>query len=131
MLNGLIEIHDTRVTDIRTAGEDVVLVVDAYVHESAGRPGIDPGAGFSQHAELVFQRARILERPDGSTLWITGGMLTSTNRTFDNLLPIPFQLAEPLEFFAEGADGRLRIVAESAQLVLIGEPRFIEYVDGL
>jgi hypothetical protein len=127
MPNRMIELHDSRVTDIRIAGDDVVLEVDAYVHESEGVPGVDPGTGSSQEVRLVFERASIEERSCGSSLWILDGSIICGTKSLENQIPIPFDLAEPLELIASGGEGRLRIRAARARLVLVGEPRFVEH----
>ena len=39
MLNRMIELHDSEVVSIAEVGSQLVILLRAYVHQSAGRPG--------------------------------------------------------------------------------------------
>jgi hypothetical protein len=52
--NAAVEIHDSTLERIEHEGDDIVAVFSAYVHRSAGRPGIDAGSGWSQALHLRF-----------------------------------------------------------------------------
>jgi hypothetical protein len=54
-MNRHIELHDSRIARIDISPGAVQLQFDrAYLHQSTGRPGIDPGTGWTQAARLVF-----------------------------------------------------------------------------
>lgn len=46
-LNAAVEIHDSTLARIESSGDDVVGVIDAYIHRSAARPGVDRRTGWS------------------------------------------------------------------------------------
>ena len=57
-MNQSIELHDSVLGEIGFAEGDAKLsFVHAYIHRSEGRPGIDPGTGWSQKAELIIEEA--------------------------------------------------------------------------
>ncbi len=70
MPNLAIELHDSRVTGIRTEGSDVVLDLDAYVHLSDGEPGVDAGTGWTRPIRITvrdgWSGATSTARPWGS-----------------------------------------------------------------
>jgi hypothetical protein len=47
-----IEIHDSKLESIATDSANVVLYGSAHSHPSEGRPGLDPGTGWRQHAVI-------------------------------------------------------------------------------
>src|SRR5262249_61391180 len=54
-MNAAIEIHDSVLNAIAAAQDRVTMWLDpAYVHQSSGRPGYDPGSGWSQAVEIVL-----------------------------------------------------------------------------
>lgn len=58
MTNRLIELHDSDVLDVTLDGDDVVIAMSAYVHESEGRPGIDAGTGWTQPVRVTVIEGR-------------------------------------------------------------------------
>jgi hypothetical protein len=75
-VNQLIELHDTRITAVRQDGGDVQLNLDAYVHMSEGRTGIDPGTGWMMPVRMTIRSATVVRDFEGDRLWITEGTLT-------------------------------------------------------
>ena len=59
-MNTVIEIHDSRVTEISNRnGTVIVHFQPTYLHKSEGRPGLDAGTGWVQEARLILQRQRL------------------------------------------------------------------------
>jgi hypothetical protein len=52
-MNSLIELHDSRVSNVtRGAGTVTIRFDPPYLHNSEGRPAVDPGTGWIQkHVE--------------------------------------------------------------------------------
>lgn len=57
-LNRAIEIHDSVLITLVREDRSVHVELDAYVHESAGEPGGDEGAGFRQCVRIVLSEAK-------------------------------------------------------------------------
>lgn len=58
-LNRVIELHDSTVVGITTVGNQVILLLRAYIHASKGVPARDAGSGWIQAAALTFSEAII------------------------------------------------------------------------
>lgn len=126
MPNRAIELHDTTVERVERAGGNLVLWLSAYMHESEGRPGQDPGTGWILPARLVIEHGE-WERPCSSgSLWITEGRITVSGRLYDNLTPLPFDERGQVYMSLSGAEGEYIISGERAHIEPAGEPRYIE-----
>jgi hypothetical protein len=53
-VNAAIELHDSQVVAVESATGTIIVWLAAYVHRSDGRPGFDPGSGWSQRVALEF-----------------------------------------------------------------------------
>jgi hypothetical protein len=59
-MNAAIELHDSTVAEIIKQDSTVtVRFRPAYLHQSENRPGIDPGTGWVQDAQLIFSEASV------------------------------------------------------------------------
>jgi hypothetical protein len=88
-MNRAIELHDSIVQNIaRKNGLTVIHFRCAYVHESAGDPGVDAGVGWFQ--EAVFRIKNSADSTDHveSPTCLVGGHLTVGTRRWNNVLPI-------------------------------------------
>jgi len=55
-----IELHDSVIaTIVLDGGTTLITFSHAYIHQSDGVPGVDPGSGWSQRAELRINRSSI------------------------------------------------------------------------
>ncbi|HEV2313899.1 MAG TPA: hypothetical protein VGR94_01225 [Candidatus Acidoferrales bacterium] len=54
-LNCSIEIHDSVLTSVEIQAKQVKLSIEAYIHKSAGVPGVDPGTGWIQNVILTIE----------------------------------------------------------------------------
>ncbi|MEN8763749.1 MAG: hypothetical protein ABF290_15095 [Thiogranum sp.] len=60
-----LEFHDSRLAGLHQLGRNITIQFEpAYLHRSDGEPGISPGSGWHQNAELVFRSASIDGPPD-------------------------------------------------------------------
>ena len=126
-MNRIIELHDTEVVGITTVGNQVIVFLDAYVHESEGRPGRDPGTGWGQAAVLLFKQGTIEGKLPEPPVDIKSGSLFLGETESANLIPIPLDHIGAVTFSIRviGDDGTyqgLKIRGAAVLLTLIGEP---------
>jgi hypothetical protein len=102
----------------------------AYVHCSIGRPGVDPGDGYSQSAELVFLNAMCSEPTSGCFGKISEGLVRIGTDSF-GLLPLPCSGSGDIHakfVFTSGTS--LNIIAESFNCLATGSRKLIESYGG-
>ena len=121
-----LELHDTRVLGLRWRETTLVLELDAYVHESAGVPGIDSGTGWSQRVEVAVLNAT-LEQECPLPLWITDGLLRLGTSEL-GLVPLPLVSGERVSAEFRGAEGVLRFSGEGLEVSSRGDAVFVEDV---
>lgn len=126
MGNEAIELHDSTLEEIRWVGADAVLVMNVYVHRSAGRPGYDDGVGWYRDAVITIIRADVRERPSGDALDVYDGSVRVGEETFANHLPLPCDVSSPVDLVLAGTQGSLAIAGAGMSVVLTGEPGEIE-----
>lgn len=130
-MNAALEFHDSTISSAQEAkGTLRLLFSEAYIHRSEGRPGIDPGAGYIQPAELVFSGAEWHGLSPECTGALSDGTLTVGGKSL-SLIPVPFSAAGELKaefIFVSGAV--LSVSAESVACSCSGEPRFVETYGG-
>ena len=125
--NAAIEFHDSILERVEYEGETVVAVFTAYVHRSAGTPGVDAGTGWSQTLQLKFERGRAGGSLDKLPIALLGGYLEATVEQFNNLLPLPFRRVGSVSVELLGwNDQEIDIEGDSVEAVLVGEARYIE-----
>ncbi len=126
-MNVTLELHDSEVSAAQEAAGTLHLLFSAaYIHRSEGRPGINPGAGYVQPAELVFSGASWHGLSPECAGPLSNGTLTVDGKTL-SLIPLPFSATGELnaEFvFVSGAI--LSVLAKSVACSCSGEPHFVE-----
>ena len=135
-MNQSIELHDSKLATIAfTDGRATIVFSHAYIHRSAGKPGRDPGTGWSQRAELIFERSAAVDLPGSWPCTISEGQLELNDIVRDNEIPIPLHHQGQvklklglLEF--NGAFKNLEITGTNAQLRLLGEAQYVEEFSG-
>jgi hypothetical protein len=131
MENRLIELHDSKVEEIRIVKKNILLTFsEAYIHKSKGRPGYDPGSGWTQRIQLEFIKASldgvIRELPDR----ISDGEL-EVGKIKDGGIPVPFESKETVRLsliFQSGNE--IQIYGERMNLREIAEPEYVEEFPG-
>jgi hypothetical protein len=89
-MNSEVEIHDSTLASITPDGRDLVLcLAPAYVHRSAGRPGIDQGSGWLQDIDLVISEAVVESSPSGFPVNLSDGSFSDGEVRWDNSIPLP------------------------------------------
>lgn len=129
-MNQLIELHDSRITAIRQAGGDVQLDLDAYVHMSEGRPGIDPGTGWTMPVTMTVRSGTLVRDFEGGSLWITEGTIRVGANVLDNECPVPVDVDDAVEVSVAGHEGSLTVTGTGLRVEAMGEARFVEVFPG-
>jgi hypothetical protein len=127
-MNTVIEIHDSRVSEISNRGGTVMVHFQpAYLHKSEGRPGLDTSTGWVQEGRLIFFEGTTSgDFPDWPCDLMDGELILDGEQRC-NEIPVPFEVVATVE---------LRLVCDSihtitvrgrgAKLELLGEPRYVE-----
>ena len=133
MLTKEIELHDSRVYALVEVGNQIVVFLEVYIHQSEGRPGCDAGSGYGQAAALTFSAATMEGKLPEFPCDIEHGELEVNGTVTSNMFPIPFseagKIALSLEFIFPAAEP-IFIKGDKVQLTLIGDPVYIEEFPG-
>lgn len=126
-MNSALEFHDSDVEAIAGSGDSLRVVLSgAYVHRSAGRPGIDAGAGYIQPAVLVFSGASWSASTRGCSGKLSDGELVVNGQSMP-LVPLPFSTSGQVSVsltFSSGAT--FSASAVSVTCTSTGESQFVE-----
>ncbi|MDB6033500.1 MAG: hypothetical protein JWM16_3838 [Verrucomicrobiales bacterium] len=128
LLNTLIELHDSKVAEIDESNGTIVLrFLPAYLHKSEGRPGLDPGTGWVQDAQLVFTEGIASGDFPGLPCDVMDGELIVGTECHDNIIPVPLAVTAHTELrLVFGSKHTITITGRSIRLEFLGEPRFVE-----
>ncbi len=135
MSNRVIEIHDSAVDDI-TVKDNLATIhfPSVYIHQSEGRPGVDPGTGWVQEAVLRIAEAQAegafseeIRKASGYDVhYLHGGALRIGDVLSDGLIPIPLSVTADVELVLESCGEIVRIRGTSCSLELLGEAEYVE-----
>ncbi len=129
-VNAAVELHDSQVVAVDSIAGVVTVRLRAYVHRSNGRPGFDPGSGWSQPVDLVFTAGVIEERPAELPFTLADGSV-SGGTTFDGLIPLSTSIGLAVCFEARGICGeRLAVRGQGMVAVAAAEGVFVESFPG-
>ncbi len=128
MKNRAIEIHDSTLDAVSVRdGEAVLHFSTVYIHESAGRPGVDAGSGLVQEAFLRLRDAAVERSFSKLPADLLDGHIILSGAVLNNLIPIPLMHNGSVKLRLESwNDELLLITGGSAELELIGAPKYIE-----
>jgi hypothetical protein len=127
-MNRALEIHDS--TFAGTSNTNCVLVIHlnkAYIHESAGTPGVDNGKGFVQEIELELSDAIIEKNPTHVPSKLSDGYISiNGNKTLNGCnLPLNKEGDIVISFITTQNE---QFVARGSKLVstLLGVAEYVE-----
>ncbi len=129
--NAAIELHDSELTALCRETSALVLDLRACVHRSHGTPGTDPGTVWIQPASIILPNGRLLGPKPELPCTIIDGDMTTSHRTYDNMIPCP--LASQYETTVNltlSSGQRTQIEADQLTIAFTGDPEFIEDFDG-
>lgn len=122
-----IEIHDSTLDSISVLNGCAVLYFSAvYIHQSAGRPGIHAGSGWVQEARLRIRDAVVTGSATRLPCDLLDGHIQLGGSLLSNEIPIPLSHVGEVEVRLESRDEVFLITGGSAELELIGEPKYVE-----
>jgi hypothetical protein len=127
-IKSALEFHDSEVVAVQMEENELHVVLEpAYIHRSAGRPGIDSGSGFLQSAEIVFTDAKFSEKEGPCSGPIEEGIVTVAGKRYNDMLPLPFTAvgAVSAEFTFESGSV-LSINGAGINCFSKGQARFVE-----
>src|ERR1700704_4412107 len=85
-----IELHDSELSAVDIQDQQILLEFrPAYVHESSGTPGVDPGRGGWQDVDVVVRRPTDLRRVVNLPVDVSSGSLTIESERLSNVVPLP------------------------------------------
>jgi len=134
-VNQAIELHDSVLGAIFLAdGGATLTFVHAYLHRSEGRPGIDPGTGWSQKAELIIDQATTINLPQSWPCTIADGVLELNGVAHANVIPLPLEGEKArLQLDVIEPDGTFKVLeikGSNLSWRLIGEAEYLEDFSG-
>ena len=125
--NAAIEIHDSTLERIERGGVDVIAIVDAYVHRSAGQPGVDRGTGWKQPVRLRFLAGTANGSVNDVPMELLGGRLVLSEGTFSNMIPMPLNHVGPSRIELESwNDVGIVIDGNGVEGAFVGPPVYVE-----
>jgi hypothetical protein len=129
--NAAVEFHDSEVVRVEVRSQGLAVVLDAYVHRSSGRPGVDSGSGWSQEAILQFEGASVYGGFQSFPASLRDGSLGTPDGVFSNVIPAPSSFRGPIHLELHGVTGeRMTVDAASLELVLSGEAKYLDEFPG-
>jgi len=127
MQNRAIEIHDSVLDGLSIEnGLAVLSFSTVYIHSSDGRPGRDPGSGWTQPAKLRISNASVNGSFSDLPRDLDDGYIRTDEAMFDNMIPIPLNHKGRVELRLESAGDVVVIGGTQATLELLGEPAYVE-----
>jgi len=126
-MSSALELHDSRVSHIELAeGVATIYFSHAYVHKSKGKPGRDPGTGWSQEAELVLLEAAVSGPLPPLPNTIAEGFLEVGGIRHEPI-PLPFKRKVKARLYLLFVDGtETEIVGNKPVIELLGTPIYLE-----
>jgi hypothetical protein len=101
--------------------------MDAYVHRSASRPGIDAGTGWSQPAQLRFRKGKVTGSVATIPMELLDGRLILSKEAFPNIIFMPLNHAGPSRIeFQSWNEARIVIEGDGVTGAFMGPPVYVE-----
>jgi hypothetical protein len=131
-LNEGIELHDSTLGEVEQNGHEIALhLTPAYIHKSAGEPGVAPGSGWTQNVVLVILGGILEGALPEMPCELTDGTLSVGRRAWKNVIPLPLECGGDVKLALEVMwDGQLAITGEHIRATLLGEPEYVEEFSG-
>jgi len=127
-VNERIELHDSELAAVSVSGsEAVVSFSSAYIHRTAGIPGVDSGSGWLQPATLTLTDALSVSNPVVLPATVSEGFLRVGSDLHSNIIPASgaFDGAIELSIVLTTAEV-LTIRGRRISIQLHGTPSFVE-----
>ena len=129
-MNRSIELHDSRLVALREKQGEAQIDFEAYVHVSEGRPGIDPGTGWTMPVRMTIPSATVVRAFEGESLWITDGAITVGSTVLDNECPVTLDVADEVQIRFVGHEGSLTVTGTGLRVEPTGDAKYVEEFPG-
>ena len=128
-LNAAIELHDSVVAEISRLESTVEIALrPAYVHQSAGRPGVDDGIVLVQNVVISAEEGSVTGKLGELPSDIFDGELEVGQQAFPNMIPLPCDVAGSvtLTLFLSPDNHKLVIFGKRITVRLDGQASYVE-----
>ena len=127
--NTMIEIHDSTLEHLDMHGDGLLATLSAFVHRSAGVPGVSRGSVWSQTIRLELQGG---SHPDvDSPVWVVDGHVALGGEIHDNAIPWPLAHEGPVRIELDGSEGEhIVLVGHGLKVTLLEDAKYIEEFPG-
>ncbi len=126
-----LEFHDSVLTALSWRENRLVAELDAYLHRSTGRPGIDRGTGWQGLVRLSLEAGEVDGDADGLPLDLWEGAVEVGGKHFENRLPLPSSFGAPARVTLVSMSGREIILRGTGlDAILVGEATYIDEFPG-
>jgi hypothetical protein len=131
-LNEAIELHDSTLGRVEHDSLEVrIYLTPAYVHKSAGEPGVAPGTGWTQDAVLVIRDGVLEGRLPEMPCELTDGIIAVGIDNWRNCIPLPFEHRGTVKLdLVIMWGGEFTVRGKAIRVTLTGEPKYVEEVPG-
>jgi hypothetical protein len=127
-----VALGESKLTSVSVEGGRVRVLLDALVHVSQGRPGLDSGTSWEQPVALSMEQGAVEGLPAALPLWLEGGALVLGPGEGEGsaLVAVPQAFAGEvvLHLLADGA--RLTVRGRGLSVEEHGSARFVERFAG-
>jgi hypothetical protein len=131
-MTSAIELHDSECLRIEhDADGNGAVILDAYVHRSAGVPGLTPGEGGEQTVRITIESMVVSGEMGPLPATIASGSLTCGGSQVDDLLPLPSEYAgdQSMTLVLRDDARTISVAGKNMSIRPEGEFRFIEMFD--
>lgn len=131
-LNQAIELHDTECLAVEVDDQGLgSVLLDAYVHRTAGEPGISPGEGGVQRIRMKFEKMTIKGEVAPLPAYVYRGSLTIGGTVQNNMVPFPVAYSEAAALSLMLFEDARTVVISGVTVSIEAESdfRFVEQVD--
>jgi hypothetical protein len=126
-VNRAIELHDSELSSASLVGTSALLsFARVYLHESAGRPGVDAGSGWYQPAIFRIAAATLAPAVQLPSR-LADGTLRTGNAVHNNVIPAGEVGPGPIELSLVLSAGETLVVrGDTLSIELQGQPSAVE-----
>jgi hypothetical protein len=127
--NRAIEIHDSVLVSIDKKSDRIEIGLDpAYVHQSPGVPGVDPGTGWVQAIALILEGGSVEGHVGEFPCDLTDGTLTIDERSSNNALVLPLDQTGKITLTLQAMWSGDVITFRGSRIFAImnGQPEYVE-----
>jgi hypothetical protein len=127
-MHGALQLYESRVREIvMEAGKVIVVLSHAYIHKSAGDPGKDPGTGWSQEAQFVFEGCSLPNSLPPLPNTIAEGAVEVGGVIYDDVIPLPFDRRARVTLRLTFMDSSsLQVTGVRCRIELLSKPIYLE-----